>query len=365
MKRHLTRAVAGGLDRLLAAQEHGRWRGFPTLAGESDVWVTAFVVAHLREFKGRAPALRHARAFLASARHASGGWSYGGEVPPDADSTAWCLLALGRSRALTANAARDARRFLATHTTRAGVSTYRDDGEIRRYISADASVSMDGWTSPHPDVTVSAMLAGVPSLTTPEGTAALARLVSRQSGAGFWDAYWWRGPLYTTTLILRAVDAAEHRLPRDVALRLLRALQREQLPGGGFALGAAADPNPFSTALALECLSRLAYLGAEDARRAAAASLLTLQSADGGWAGDYVLRIPAPHIVEPRHVSGWSRGTGGGNSYVADSGGTFATALACYALTISERTPGATQNWGEIPVAVEPATDETLVAVQV
>ena len=46
-----------------------------------------------------------------------------------------------------------------------------------------------------------------------------------------------------------------------------------------------------------------------------------------------MLRIPAPDVKDPNRVSGWRRGTGGGNSFVMDEDGVFATALALYALT--------------------------------
>jgi hypothetical protein len=44
------------------------------------------------------------------------------------------------------------------------------------------------------------------------------------------------------------------------------------------------------------------------------------------------MRIPAPGVVHPEHVDEWSRGTGGGNSFVLDKDGLFATAAACSAL---------------------------------
>jgi hypothetical protein len=356
----LSQAAARGVGRLLASQDGGRWRGFPTLAGESDVWVTAFVVAHLRTLTVRGDALATSRAFISAARHPGAGWSYGGQVPPDADSTAWCLIALQRTRHLNAVHLREARAFLAAHTTERGVATYLEDGGIRTYIIAEAAVSTAGWTGPHPDVTAAALLAGVPSVSTGEGLAALGRLVARQSGAGFWDAYWWRGPLYTTTLVLRAVDDAGYRLPQDAAARLLRGLQREQLAGGGFGLGASLDPDPFTTALALECFARLGYLGGADNRQAAAESLLQQQRDDGSWAGDYVLRIPAPDVIDPRHVAQWSRGTGGGNSYVYDTNGAFTTSLACFALMKAKRLAEPHSEKPEIPISPEPATEETL-----
>lgn len=341
-----TRAAAErGLDYLCARAGAGHWRGFPTLAGESDVWVTGFVLAHVTAFIKRRRVTRAARDFLLSRRHADGGWSYGGEVPPDADSTAWCLMALEGSRQLSPGERRAGVAFLWSHATDEGVATYRADSGIRDYIRAPPEHSIDGWTSAHPDVTAAALLAGEPGGGRGE---VLAGLVSGQRGTGFWDAYWWRGPHYTTALVLRLLALRRLRLSDDRARLLLGALRREQLADGGYSLGASTRLDPFTTALALESLSRLSYVGGKRERGVAASALLREQQPDGGWRGDYLLRLPAPDVTDPQRVSRWSREGGGGNSYVPDREGVFATALACHALDVwrrSESGEGVERGW--------------------
>jgi hypothetical protein len=107
----------------------------------------------------------------------------------------------------------------------------------------------------------------------------------------------------------------------------------------------------------------LSYLGGAAGRRAALLELLELQRDDGGWSGDYVMRIPAPNIVDARHVSPWSRGTGGGNSYVLDSGGIFASTLACFALRRSQATDAAREVRVELPDWQEPVPDDQFVTL--
>jgi squalene cyclase len=350
-------AIQQGVRWLCGAQEDGCWRGFPTLAGESNVWVTAFVAAHLREIAPRRTALRAARAYLAAQRWPGSGWSYGGDVPPDADSTAWCLLTLEGTALLSRAVASEAREFLASHQTAPGTSTYGETGGIRGYIGAGTGVSTEGWTSPHPDVTAAALLAGVPRAGGAPWLAAMKRLIAAQSGAGFWEAYWWRGPFYTTALVLRAVGKAGHRLPLERAHRALAALEREQLGDGGFGLGASVVSDPFTTALALESFTRLAYLGGAEGRRAATRALLRQQLADGSWPGDYVMRIPAPDVLDPRHVASWSLGSGGGNSYVPDSLGVFASTLACYALAQSQAVSAGAAKQPGLALPEEPVPD--------
>jgi hypothetical protein len=90
--------------------------------------------------------------------------------------------------------------------------------------------------------------------------------------------------------------------------------------------------DPFSTALAVEALSLMPSGGARELRDRALGALLATQLDDGGWSGDYQLRIPPPDVQTPRHVSGWTRGGRGGGSFVLDQDGLFATAQACAAL---------------------------------
>ena len=358
-------AVQRGITRLRSLQEGGRWRGFPTLAGESDVWVTAFVSTHLRDLAPRHVALAEARAYLAAQHRPNSGWSYGGDVPPDADSTAWCLMALRGSPQILPSARGEAQEFLSSHLSEMGTATYREDSGIRDYIGVGPAISLAGWTSAHPDVSVAALLAGVPPFGSDASLTVLRRLAACQSGAGFWDAYWWRGPLYTTALLLRAVQRVGYRLPEPQAQCILAALKREQLTDGGFALGASTASDPFTTALALECYAHLAYLGGEQRRRAAVSALLELQCAKLGWSGEYTMRIPAPDIVDPTRVFEWTRGTGGGNSFVMDTDGVFATTLACFALLRSHAVEikGIPEEKPVLSIPSEPFLDDTVVTL--
>lgn len=358
-------AVQRGITRLRSLHEGGRWRGFPTLAGESDIWVTAFVAAHLRELSPRHAALAEARAYLAAQLRLHSGWSYGGDVPPDADSTAWCLMALRGSPQISPSARSEAQEFLSSHQSEIGTATYREETGIREYIGVGPAVSLAGWTSAHPDVSVAAVLAGVPRLGSGASLAVLRRLAACQSGAGFWDAYWWRGPFYTSALLLRAVQRVNHRLPEPHAQCILAALKREQLANGGFALGASLEPDPFTTALALECYTHLAYFGGEQGRRAAVSALLELECGKLGWSGEYTMRIPAPDVVDPARVSEWARGTGGGNSFVMDTDGVFATTLACFALVRSHavENKGILEEKPTLSIPREPFPDDAVVTL--
>lgn len=324
-------ALRRGVTRLAAFAGEEGWRDFRTLAGESGVWVSAFVVSRIAPFGGRRAAVRRARIAIAAAQHESGGWSFGGLVPPDADSTAWALQALEGTRLLSPADRRRAEAFLDVHRTGEGYATYARDGAIDEFIGA-AGRSVAGWKSEHPDVTAAVLMAGPPGATTAVVLNRLAALVERQGWSGWWPAYWWRSSRYTGALLMRALERHGRRLPPANESRLLEALQREQLPDGGYPLGGAHSADPFSTALALETLSLMPSDEARSVRDRAVAALLATQLGDGGWDGDYQLRIPPPDVVAPEHVSGWTRGHGGGGGFVLDRDGIFATAQACAAL---------------------------------
>jgi hypothetical protein len=245
-------------------------------------------------------------------------------------------MALGGSGRIGSAQRLAAHQFLERHRHGDGFSTYAEDSFIGTYIQAGAH-SIEGWTSEHPDVTAAVLLAGSGIVPASELERLLGLLIARQTGAGFIESYWWRGPFYATALTVRALVRYRRRLGDERAELLLRALRREQLADGGYPLGSSLAADPFSTALALEILCHLRHHGGAAEREAAAVALLTSQGEDGGWEGDLVMRLPAPDVKDPRRVSSWHRGGGGGNTFVPDEQGIFATALAARALDLWRR----------------------------
>ncbi len=326
-------AIARGSRHLATRAEDDHWRGFPTLAGTSDLWVTAFVVWHLANVGRQSSLLSSARRYLAAHRGEEG-WGYSPAVPPDSDSTAWCLAALRRSRSLDPSARRDAIAFVLDHLDEdGGVGTYLPGSGIRQFIEA-GSTSTAGWTSAHPDVTAVALLTDAFGRGGRPAIRSLQWLVESQDRAGVVPAYWWRPRYYTAAMLLRACLRHGVRPPSVFVSRLVELLAGKQLGDGGYGLGSSPVADPFTTALALECLTHLSEWTDRGGRARAAACLLDAQRLDGGWNGDLVLRIPAPSVIDPLHVDLWRTGTGGGNSYVPDEHGVFATALASYAIDL-------------------------------
>ncbi len=322
-------AIECGVQYLLSQKVNGRWKGFPTLAGESDIWVTGFVLAHIGDFCKEPGAIKDSQQFLSASRHASGGWSYSAAVPPDADSTAWCIMALQAGNDFNDRDEEKAKGFLWSHSINQGLSTYKVDSGIREFISATSDKMIAGWTSAHPDVSIAAVLSDLQNENVP---GLLHWLVNQQTVTGFFDSYWWCTPHYATTLLLRALAMLKLRLPNERASLLAEALVSEQLTDGGYRLQSSIKGDPFTTALALESFAHLSYLGHQPEKTKCGNALLLSQNTNGSWAGDYILRIPAPFVTDPNQVDSWNGAYGGGNSLIKDKDGLFATAMACYAL---------------------------------
>lgn len=337
----VTTAVVAAVSYLDRMRRGGLWNGFPTLAGSSDLWVSGYSAAQLAELSAVKLDLSDTVEALLAARQSDGGWSFGRDVPTDADSTAWCITAV---RAIDPTARlSDAQSVLADHRRGHGYATYRSDSGIASFVGYKPE-RIGGWTSPHPDVTAAVVLAGPPEWGSADEDVVLAQLISEVTATGLIPSYWWRGNLYGTAIALRALQSRGRRLPADREAAIARGLKRMQLDDGGYGLGSATSCDPFTTALALEAWCRIPHLDSSGLRHRAAEALLASQLPTGGWLGDFVLRIPCPDVLDPRLVSSWSRGTGGGNSFVPDVDGIFATATAAYALDLwmraSERPTG-------------------------
>ncbi len=322
-------AIEKGLNYLSSQNVNGCWKGFPTLAGESTIWVTGFVLAHIRNLCKEPELIRKAESFLLLSGQQNGGWSYSSQVPPDADSTSWCLQALQPCKEFSAVDSASAKTFLWNHFTGNGIATYKSNSGIREFIGAPADEWIAGWTSPHTDVSVAAILADPES----EKVANVINwLMTQQTDRGFLNAYWWRGPYYATAQFLRSLAKVNHPLPAKLAERVLSSLMENQLEGGGFGLDSSLTMDSFSTALALQIFTNVTTAGSHSERSLCGNALLQAQQNDGSWKGDFILRIPAPPITNPDEVLSWSNADGGGNSLIEDRGGLFATAMSCYAL---------------------------------
>ncbi len=318
----IIRSIDRGIQYLYSKKQGDHWHGFPTLAGHSDIWVTGFILSHLKMIRDHLD-LTDACHFLMRSRQIDGGWSYNPSVPSDADSTAWCLQALDDWGGFSESDRREARRFMWSHFDGNGISTYGPNSSIRQFIGAPEQYPIGGWTSSHPDVSLAAVLAD-------PGNPNVSRIFEWVWGIttdkGLIPSYWWQSPLYATNLFLRAVKWSgpqpDTRQLEQITDSLTSLLESD------------VASNAFENALMLEAMIRLcddSYFSREVVNDSGMA-LLALQGDDGSWAGEFILRIPVPSVLDPSKVDSWNNMQGGGNARILDEHGLFSTVLACHAL---------------------------------
>lgn len=97
-----TEAIAAGLEFLMSRRQDGKWRDFSPTTGESDAWVTAYVLARLGEFPQAyishtlQQQMAESLEWLKEVRNPLGGWGYRSHGKDSADATAWAIIALRR-----------------------------------------------------------------------------------------------------------------------------------------------------------------------------------------------------------------------------------------------------------------------------
>lgn len=321
----------------------GLWSDFLTLAGESVCWVSGYVgyaLARFGEEDSRAWLWEAGEKVLAY-QTPDGGWGYSPVVPPDADSTSWCLLFLSALGLLDVKERRRAESFLLSHQSPedGGFRTYAAPRAIGRFMSLDGGISFEGWSSSQVCVTAASARALKATGADQEAERALTYIRRTQAEDGHWDAYWWTDNLYSTVLCQEALvddggDAASLEKAREW-------ITRAQLADGSWrpAGSPVGEGRAFSTALALNGL----MLGLEASERSGAALergarwLLAQQSPDGGWQSHHILRIPHPSTREPWKQTGWREDGRAIGAVIRDHRRLYTTATAFTALSRFER----------------------------
>lgn len=327
----IDKAITSGFQYLLSQRKNGKWTGFSTMAGTSDIWVTGFILTHISSLKESTELFQSSYQFLVDSQHESGGWSYSKIVPPDSDSTSWCISALKPTPYFTRSVHQASTNFLWSNLSGKGLATYGPGSKIKEFISAPSDDLLKGWTSPHPDVSAAAMLADPESKHADHLQKWLEELCQHQ---GFIKSYWWRNLMYTTALYLRYLRLKSMQLSPEWREKLLILLKLKQLQCGGFNIDGENEMDPFVTALAIEILVYLLDFKSKKTIIKSAKTLIGTQLPDGSWKGNFNMRIPAPFVIDPEQVESYHNSDIGGNSLVMDEGGLFATALSCYSLNL-------------------------------
>jgi prenyltransferase/squalene oxidase-like repeat protein len=291
-------AVAAGLGFVMESWSDDRWTDFNLPSGESDVWTTAYVLARLGEIPSEyftfnmRDRIRASLDWLLRTRNSDGGWGQSSELPSDADSTSWAILALRRH----------------------GVSAPDDAFDVIFHCRRP-----DGGVALYPEETA---LGKNLKLGSPDVTAVSINALGTMDTAAqeFLSSCWLQTnkPLPSSRLVARfytcsaILDWDVEKVPWSLLNKLCELMSFYNVE------------NAFEQALLLRCLSQLRIQKAWSI----AAALRRMQQADGSWLGSAFLRPPG---VRP---------SGNSNGIYFDQRRIVTTVTAISALTAGETQPG-------------------------
>lgn len=191
----LRSALADAVGYLQSIQnQDGSWTDFHLPVGVSDQWVTAYAALALAQCgetscsRGTAAAVKGAM-WLSENRTYKEGWGYNGATGPDSDSTA---IAIALFDELEMPVAEQDRAFLSNH--------WRDGDGISTFDGPEA------WGAGHWDVTPWGYHGMLPEDRELYREQFLLALSNNRLGNGFWRAYWWRNPYYSTFVTLEVLE---------------------------------------------------------------------------------------------------------------------------------------------------------------
>jgi hypothetical protein len=296
----LPTSIRKGVTYLFEKNAENRWTDYSLPVGESDQWVTAYILLQLRYLSIKQmpeyvrTRIRNSLNWLVECRSVAGGWGYNITTENDADATSLAILALRtHNRTIPTEAFQVIRQCQASN---GGIATYPLNSTLG-----------GSWTIGVPDITAIALLALGDSVTQSELTAAITFLQSKQSPDGLWPSYWWLTPLYSTFGALSWLSDM-HWL-QEVP-KLSSTLLKYQAVGS------------FEKALLLLCLLRL---GLRNHCTSLVEELLIDQQLGGAWESSAFLRLTDRNVVEP-----WNT-IDAGSTFV-DQNAVFTTATVLRAL---------------------------------
>lgn len=275
----INKAIDNALLFLEKSQKsNGSWIDFQLPVGESDIWVTAYVLYQLNSLQGNTSQYnyfkkcrRKALNWLKISSTQTGGWSYNSVVEEDSDSTSLAILAIRSMNELVPERSLD--RLLLYFDSCGGVSTYLEDVEEGR-----------AWSTSQCDVTPLALLALNNKLSPTMKHQALKFLLKHQRSNGLWPSFWWISPLYATNVVLNYLSSNQYNIPNE---NVLFHTLDHFYPSG-----------EFEKALHLNCI---ATLRGNDISKYSHEifNLLKSQLPNGAWPSSPILRLTNPDIEKP------------------------------------------------------------------
>lgn len=314
----------------------GFWIDFELSAGMSSQWVTAYIAHSLAYAGGSLEIINRARDWLLRTRF-EGGWGFNRSTPIDADSTANVLLFFSRycRNEVGEKALEDIANQLISFSTPTdgGFFTYQIRSPAANQDRHEYMFDGSGWCISHPSVTAMAIEAlwSVDRTKYDDVTRdAVSYIKNQQSADGYWNCYWWYGPLYVTYWVSRILCAIDDFEGLTRAVDWVKSSCNED---GGWGYVGTNDSAAFFTALAASTL----MLSDESSNIEGLIEdgmtwIVKNQQPDGSWQSVPILLNPIPEVQESwkdNHPSCL-------NPYV-DQNRLFTTATALHCLAAYQR----------------------------
>ncbi|MRS03109.1 hypothetical protein EG832_07790, partial [bacterium] len=278
----LGQAVSRAVSFIIDSQSPaGSWLDFNLPVGPSDAWVTAYTgltLSHLPDHlitEGVRNSLKRAREWLRASMHSDFGWGYNAFTESDSDSTAYALLFLKEAGISVPDSSY---KFLK--------SFQKENGGFATYLKEDTNNS---WGISHGDVTPVVLEALLGNNDTEQSIldAAHLFLLAQQDTSGPWHSFWWRSDLYCTMVNIRLFTRLGWQFRKGACLSSLGSVP---LPD-----------DPFELALLLRILTLLTDGQNKKIPNSELAllRLMNLQTSDGSWVADRILRLTSQNVKDP------------------------------------------------------------------
>lgn len=317
-------------------KNRGTWDEYITNGNISSIWATAFISNQLVFLNAKEIETCKTKAahFLNTRKDTL--WGYNSQMPCDADSTNFALLALMHQNYEIDKAIAS---WLSFQNSDGGFATYTSNQTTllnKIMYNGNSSISYEGWEQSHPCVSaVSLLLLAYHQDKYQQPFKQLKSYLKKEfKEHQSFKPYWWTSEIYSLSYLSGAlVISKDEDLSAMLQQRVQAVIKNQNLDGS---FGDAFQPNSsFYTALMLQILcehSEFIHNYGPNLEKALQ-WLLKNQFTDGSWDNTYALRLPAINILDPETATTrWPAKRNGLNTRAIEFNRLFSTATALKAL---------------------------------
>lgn len=322
----IKKAISTAKNYILNTQEsNGCWEDFLNDAGISDIWATAFVTYSLSKDNILISEFQKSKGFLLSNTNSDYVWGYNTDWIPDADSTSFAILALNSLGHVFKE--EELKGWYSYQNDDGGFSTYNNEQELSASLNSKDITNVTGWLNSHFCVSSIAYLVFSELKINNKYSKKLREYLIYNLKTESYQPYWWTSSIYSISYLIIASSLSHDNEILLLCNRILnKYLKNIQFP----------IKNEFYAGLLLNavCYSNNELIISKSILSKLVLGLIESQKKDGSWEGNYSLRMPSPHIINPNiEVKFWDENNRGTNIHVKDFHRLFTTVSCLSALT--------------------------------